>query len=383
MGEPPGPHETILLRRSYFVRNLGALIGLVGCALAFADVGHHRFLLVLAFGTVAAALVVLGAEGFLHRVPALLDDSGVRVGNRIVTKPDTIRSGWIERSPESSIVHLDRGLRPPVRLEARDELDAEALLVTLKRDPTHTLARFPSASRLAFLAALIWGQLFAHALLGRGPSHVVSLAVALLLVLPLLVGLRDVMCIGADGILFVGPLQRRFVAFGEVESAVTQDCAPPSSRKVVIVTRTHETFVRRMRTAAADAALERVQAAMGARGFSIDPVRVQLRRNGPDVRAWLARLRSFARPGPYRAVGASDDLLWRVIDDPGAAESERAGAALVLGAAATQDERSRLRRVAARTASPRVRVAIERVAEAAGEDELTAAMAAINDSTGW
>jgi hypothetical protein len=367
MGEPPGPLDTILLRRSYFLWNVGALIGLVGCALAFADVGHHRFLLVLAFGTVTAALFVLGAEGFLHRVPASLDGGGIRVGNRIVAKSGTIRSGWIERSPESSIVHLDRGYRLPVRLEARDESDAEALLRALKRDPTHALARFPSASRLAFLAACIWGQLFAHALLGRGPSHVVSLAAALLLVLPLLVGLRDVMCI----------------AFGEVESAVTQDCAPPSSRKVVIVTRTHETFVRKMKTAAADAALERVQAAMGARGFSIDPVRVQLRRNGPDVRAWLARLRSFARPGPYRAAGAADDLLWRVIDDPGAAESERAAAALVLGADATQDERSRLRRVAARTASPRVRVAIERVAEGAGEDELAAAMAAIKDSAGW
>jgi hypothetical protein len=72
-----------------------------------------------------------------------------------------------------------------------------------------------------------------------------------------------------------------------------------------------------------------------------------------------------------------------VVDDPGATGAERAAAAVVLGAAATPAERARLRDAAARMASPRVRVAIERVAAGAGaagdhgDDELAMAMEAL------
>ena len=81
-----------------------------------------------------------------------------------------------------------------------------------------------------------------------------------------------------------------------------------------------------------------------------------------------------------------------MVDDPGATGVERAAAAVVLGSVATPAERARLRDAAARMASPRVRVAIQRAAasaaasagagganggDAAADDELALAMEAL------
>ncbi len=52
----------------------------------------------------------------------------------------------------------------------------------------------------------------------------------------------------------------------------------------------------------------------------------------------------------------------------------------MLGSEASGEERARLRDVAARVASPRVRVAMEKVASGAEDDDLAAAMAAVEDA---
>ena len=116
-------------------------------------------------------------------------------------------------------------------------------------------------------------------------------------------------------------------------------------------------------------------------------------------RAYRLRNAGLAPPS-YRSGALAADVLWRVVDDPGARASERAAAAAALDVHATPDERQRRREAAARMASPQVRVAIERVAarpsaaserfgerppeigvELASEDDdrLTAAMARVRD----
>ena len=139
-----------------------------------------------------------------------------------------------------------------------------------------------------------------------------------------------------------------------------------------------------MKGPAAEAAAELIQAAITSSHSASEVIRQQLRREHEgDVGEWLARLRSLASHEPYRAVAFGGDALWRVVDDPGATGAERAAAAVVLGVVATPAERARLRDAAARMASPRVRVAIQRVARVAdgsgraAEDELAVAMEAI------
>ena len=196
---------------------------------------------------------------------------------------------------------------------------------------------------------------------------------------------RHVTSVGTDGVLLGGLLRSRFIPFADLESV-----AVVAPGKLVLRMRRQEgdegagaEIVRWMRRPAADAAAELIQsAATSARGGS-DAVRRQLGREGEwDVGGWLARLRALAAHEPYRAAGVAGDSLWRVVDDPLATGVERVAAAVVLGTAATEAERRRLRDAAARMASPHVRVAIERVADsvadvAGGDDELAATMTSL------
>jgi hypothetical protein len=375
--------DAVLLRRSHVMRNVGIAIALTGLLIGSASRSDARVLWLVGLVTVGGVLAMLGLEGSLRRVAASLEANGVRVGDRFVALGATIRSGWIERGPEGSTVYLERGLHPSVRLEAHDDVEGRALLRALARDPSQSLVRFPSASRAAAIAGAVSGQLFAHGLVGQmhhaGARPLWFAVTSFLFFGPYLLWQYE-LSIGADGVLMTAPLRRKFIPFADIESAVVEDLG-----KVVMRTRTHGTVVHRLRPAAAEAAVEQIQTSMASIGPRSEPVRQQLRREGPSVHAWVSRLRALAGRGSYRAVGLVGDALWQVMGDPGASGSERAAAAVVVGSVATPEERVRLREAAARIASPEVRVAIERAAEASGEvdesdGDLAVALAAIDDA---
>jgi hypothetical protein len=379
--------QASLLRRSYLVRNIGAVVGVVGIVLAFAHSGDRRSALMLGFGTFAATLVMIGAKGTLRRVRALASPVGIRVGEKLVARRETIRGAWIEHTLDAPIVHLDRRLYPDVELEAPDEPGARALCQVLFGGSAQGLLRFKDRSMRAWriFQVVFLTQILAHCLLVRdlSPRHWIAVAVlsAMFVASLCICGIRRAIAIGADGVLVSGILAASFVGFRDIESVVAEESGWPSSCKLVITARRPRPMVFWMRAIEARAAADRVQAAIGATDGIAEPVRMHLRRGGPDVRAWLARLRTLTHHRePYRAIGAPVDTLWRLMDDPTVGESERAAAAVVLGADASNEARSRLRDVAARVASPRVRVAIERVAEGAQEDDLARAMAAVDDS---
>ncbi|MGO9834589.1 MAG: hypothetical protein ACLP1X_10260 [Polyangiaceae bacterium] len=364
------------------MRNIGVAIGVVGFALAIAHSGDRRFALVLGFGILASMLVILGAKGMVRRVQAHVASSGIRVGEKTIAARTTIRGAWIEPTSDVPLVHIDRGPRPDLELEVPDEASARALCEVLFGGSTYGMPRFTAGARWAPFFMIGWGQFVAYALLhnnGLSARTLVQL-LGLSLAVAGALYLRPRISIGTDGVLISGP-PARFVAFTDIESVVTQKERWPPSGMLAITLRDRRAIVLRMKRAEAEAAAERIQEAIDASDHTAEPARLQLRRGGPDVREWLARLRALARRRePYRAVGATADFLWRLLDDPSAGESERAAAAVMLGSEASGEERARLRDVAARVASPRVRVAMEKVASGAEDDDLAAAMAAVEDA---
>src|ERR1019366_2172989 len=331
--------DAVLLRRSHVMRNVGVGIALAGFAIAVASHGDARLIWFVGLVTVGGALALLGLEGSVCRVSASLDAVGVRAGGEIVAPGDTIRSGWIERGPEGSTVYLDRGLRPAVRLEARDDTEAHALLRALSRDPSQALVRFSSASHAALIGGGVAGQLMAHGLLGHGrPADLPFVATSLLAAATLFLITRFEMTIGSDGVLLAGPVRSRFVPFCDIESAVVEELG-----KVVMRTRTHGTIIHRLRPAAAEAAVEQIQSSMASIGVRSEPVRQQLRRDRPNVQAWLARPRAPAgrradrlAPGAGRHPARSrPDRRGRARGSPGSNRRhggrERALSALVPG----------------------------------------------------
>jgi hypothetical protein len=374
--------DAILLRRSYYTRNVGTVVLVLACVVSFLSLGERRVPLVVALGTVAATLVLLGARGFLRRVPACVEATGIRVGGRVVAQKGAIESAWVEPAYEKVVIHLDRGFRSSMELETENEGDAAAVMTALFGDSGPPLSHFGSTSGWITVAAAVLAQFVARTLLGHAGARerLAYLALSAFLYALLFSGRRRV-AVGADGILLSGAFRRRFIPFNEVESAMTEQGRWPTSRRIVIQTRTQGSVVRSMKAGAAEAAVARIEQSLAVRDGGSASSGVPLRREGADARTWLGRLRSLGRSGPYREVGAPGDSLWRLIDDPSATETERAAAAVVLGAAANGEERQRLRQVAARVASPRVRVAIECAASGVVEDELVAAMAAIQDAT--
>ena len=367
------PVDAVILRRSRVLRNAGLSVAAVACAVSFLLHGDLRLMLFIGMGGMGVFLALLGLDGSVREVRASIDAAGIRVGEKVVAARRTIRAGWIERSFAGTRVRLDRGFfYPDIELEAADDTEAGTLLRALACDPSQTVVRFPSVHRFLGLtaAAAIAGQLCAREIVGWHGRHP-SASQYLLLVascfawslLIFIFGPRE-MSVGADGVLLSGFLRRRFVPYAEIESVVLE-----SVGKLVLRTHAHSRLVSRMSGPAAEAAAELIESAITSSHGGSEAVRLQLRReseNEGDVGAWLARLRSLASFEPYRAAAFGGDALWRVVDDPGATGADRAAAAVVLGAVATPAERARLRDAAARMASPRVRVAIERVADGAG-----------------
>lgn len=87
-------------------------------------------------------------------------------------------------------------------------------------------------------------------------------------------------------------------------------------------------------------------------------------RNGRDARTWVDDLRTLttAPAAPFRSLALPPDALWRVLESPQAPPDARLGAAAALqmiSPDATTHER--IRRIAASSASPRVRVSIDAI----------------------
>jgi hypothetical protein len=373
----------MLLRRSHVLRDAGIAVAVLAWATSGLLHADARLMWLIGLGGTGVFLALLGLDAGVRQVRASVDGGGVRVGDTVVVARKTIRSGWIERSFEGVRIHLDRGVYPDAELQAWSDEEAVTLLRALACDPSQTVVRFPSIHRSVAMAgsAAMAGQLFARDLIGWGghPSasqFLLLLASCFLWALLIFVFKPHETSVGVDGVLISGLLRSRFVPFAEIESAAVE-----SVGKVVLRTRAGGRVVCRMRGAAADAAVDLIRSAIAPGSGDSEPARRQLRRDGDgDVGAWLARLRSLASHATYRTATFGGDSLWRVVDDPNATEVERAAAAVVLGAAATDDERARLRSAAARMASPPVRVAMQRVADVADpvdDAELAVAMEAV------
>src|SRR5690606_9571611 len=123
--------------------------------------------------------------------------------------------------------------------------------------------------------------------------------------------------------------------------------------------------------ASADALVERVESALEAyRRNAGNDLAVDLGRRGRAPTAWLeavVRLGSGADVD-HRRAGIAVDRLIRVIEDPTAAEDQRVGAALALRQRIEPDERQRIRIAARASVSPKLRIALERVADEATDE---------------
>ena len=102
-------------------------------------------------------------------------------------------------------------------------------------------------------------------------------------------------------------------------------------------------------------------------------------RAGRDPATWLRELRALRTHAThYRSTAVTDDALWSVVEDPRIDPAARAGAAAAL--ADSPDAAARIRVAAESTASPRLRVALARIAEAPGDEFVEGALEEVEES---
>lgn len=105
--------------------------------------------------------------------------------------------------------------------------------------------------------------------------------------------------------------------------------------------------------------------------------------DGPIGNASVAALRELGkeRSTTYRAPRMERDRLWRIVEDPSQLGATRARAAVALSGELDVPQKQRLRVAASATASPKVRVVLDRLVAGAHDQDVASALAALDGPT--
>jgi hypothetical protein len=302
-----------------------------------------------------------------------------------------------KRSLGSSVRLLDKGKHILFEGEV-EEPQAVEILHLLGLDVGRRRAEFSGSSPLYATTkrnlAFVWGTFASAIAIGfvLGALGLESASgVAFLFVFPVVLGgmWPSRIAVGVDGILVRWLSREHFTPMSQIVSA-----HPLGNRAIGIQLTSGEvktiyTSMARSRGLYAvqrrDAALARIREALTAHRAGVDgPPTVDVAalvgrgsRTGSDWIDELGKLREGE--GGYRSAVVRDDDLWSVVEDPTAAEDARAGAAMALRKSLDQAGKTRVRVAAEATASPKLRVALDAVAEESDEEAAAALQAFTGD----
>ena len=337
--------------------------------------------------------------------PVRADAGGVSFAGAPLLDRHAIRDGFVlPREGRLPLVRLTRRApHSPLDLRVRDEEEGRRLLRALGLDASQTVASFQLPSR-ALMSRRWRGGLFGGAglfaaivpLFGRLFAPETPEVWLILMMLPLTAALmfsvfsKTRLQVGADGLLVTWLGARRFISYGEVRGVTRWEDPGRGKNRWTGVHVWLGSGERVRITIAAKQAFsgptveiveERIREAMDThrRGDAAGDAAL-LRRRGLEVSDWIRALRHLGTgaSAAHRTAPVLPERLWRVVEDPSAEPSARAGAAVAVAIEADDEGRARLRAAARATAAPRLRVAIE-AAAGGREDELAQVLAEIED----
>ena len=401
------------------VRKFGPSRGGLFGSLAVASAGVLGFVLTLllrspSLGPVAGLSFVAAVGGALGAVlfglragmrggpPATLtaDADGVTHGGKLLATRKQIQSALVyERGTSTRVRVQRRGLRPAIELGVANADEGVRVLEGLGFDAGHAVARFAVSAPswrhwkwrwlLAMLGPLLFG--LGSVLLGGAAPKSLAPAGFLLLVLQMLLWVAQLVVpgratVGADGILVRWLWQQKFIPLadidfvGETEDGAmltvvpkrliiylkngrTEEVLVGTTRSTLSGRRMYDDAALRQRSAAIAERIREAQAA-AAKGKVDDAALALPARGARPVGQWLGELRELLNRDTYRrqAAPAIQDL-WKLVEDATHDAPVRAAAAASLGPTLDDAGRQRLRVVADATAAPRLRIALEAVAE--------------------
>lgn len=324
------------------------------------------------------------------------DERGLWLDDAIVVPRSVLRHGSVIHRDGATYVRLGRWLQP-VEIVVEDDLEGGALLAAMRLDAARSVGQFTmnhGTYRSSWVKAFIGVVAFAvgtiEVILATWSPVILFTWLFAAFVTSIAWAANQFVrvSVGADGIHLRRFLARaRFIAFGALESATIE------GKNVTIETRDGRTFVVHHLSSGKGwkPLLYRDRADEGQ--LLVDRINEQAethRRGGPEVRVlargarttseWLREVsRASDEHASFREPAVPIDELWRIVEDPVASTTARAGAALALRTKLDDPGRVRLRVVADACASPKLRVALQTAASDAKPESLEEAFEPLED----
>jgi hypothetical protein len=325
-----------------------------------------------------------------------LDDGVLRVGRRSIARTHII-DGELTKVGDVTAVQLRcRWPRSDLELRFDRRRDAKRLLKALAIDGSSARSkRFRTlspvlSSNLTFALSGVLATFGCIALiplaLGGAPPLALAGAGALLASLIASHFVPSYVEVGADGVLLSWLGRKRFISHSDYDRvSVNVSGFGVNPQRVYVVL--HHRDGRRTTIAAAiadgaksDRLARRIRAAKKRyqRG-SPTPRAARLSRATRPSRDWVEELQRAVSTPSHRKAALDRDTLWRIVEDPKSEEVDRAAAAVALMPDMPARERTKLRAVVTSTVSPRLRIALDSVAEERDAQAVAEALEQLDD----
>lgn len=313
------------------------------------------------------------------------DASGLTVDAKQVMPRAAIKSAFCVPTEEEGVhvVHVEgRMLRRAYSVYVDSAEQGQALLSALQIDPSLSTAHFralpPWAKHVRWLAVVLTASPWVLInVLRMVPSWGIALIAALYGVIALPIVLPQRVEVGHDGVFLRWLGNKRFIPFSKIEGASLTKLGVDL---VLSGGRAYEIRLTQKdgdADAQARALLVRINEGLAAQvGLSRADEEAHLARGERDLATWMRDMRvvGTGEMSGYRASAIPRERLWAVVENPSADRSAREGAALALSASIDEEERARLRALAHRTASPRLRIALDGIGREHDETRLRVAI---------
>ncbi len=339
------------------------------------------------------------------------DAKGLRVDSDLFVPVAAIKEAFVVPRPGEPphVLIRRRGLQMPIELRVPDEGGGLRMLRALGFDASQTVARFRIMSRvkqqrgkvnaLVVLTAMLSPALAlvvtvmlapAFVFLGR-VLHVPGVQFLMLIPFLMMLALFSVpthLLVGADGLLIKWLFWQRFIAHDQIQRVTRYDEGSSGKRYVGIdvVLHSGETIRLPVMQAAWDNGTvamihERVREAAHAwrEGSAHTDASVLAQPHETTNAQWIPHLRALGMGAlaTHRTAPLLPDTLWRIVEDPSARPTERVAAAIALSGSIDDDGKGRLRVVAQATALPKLRAALDAVADETEDAALEASLNAM------
>jgi hypothetical protein len=347
------------------------------------------------FAAITPHLALIGAALFwstwrekprarLEPVTVDADETALRIGDAKIPRA-RVKDAQLRQSFAGPTVRVSLSKQTDEELVVEDDDAAHALLKKLGLDPSQTTASYRMASLvttryrwapLLFLPIAFFGGLLSAAFHAQSPIFIPALV---LVMLPFLLT-PSTLVVGVDGLLVKWLWMREFIATKEIRSAQRFDTGSGRNRRrgVELDLADRNVQLPMYSDEAIATILQRVRdvRALARSSEHVEVGALLLARGDRDLRGWITQLKALGagETATLRTAAVNPENLWRVAEDPAQPAMMRAAAAVALSPALGESDKVRLAEVAKTTAAPKLRVALERAATEASDEEMEEAL---------